>query len=106
MRSRTIEQVINQIFSPSGVFLCVEQAYIDAPVQINDLLAVRAKEFLPKAEVKVLSTKVFGGIQKVDDVNKRAKHIVDKYRAINGLSKMRRNSSFDASYLSDNGSKS
>ena len=43
----------------------------------------------------------------MDDVNKRAKDIVNKYRAMNGLSKMRRRtSSFDASYLSDTGTKS
>lgn len=51
----------------------MEQAYIDTPIQVNDLVALRAKQFLPKAEIKVLKAKVFGSIQKLDDVNKKAK---------------------------------
>lgn len=62
---------------------------------------------MPKAEMKVLKAKVFGSVQKLDDVNKRAKQIIEKHRSIHGICKARRRtSSFDASYLSDNGSKS
>ena len=81
MRLRTIDSVINQIFSSEGIFKSIDNAYEESPVQISDLLAARTKEFLPKSEIKSVKAKVFAGILKLDDVNKRAKQIMDKSKS-------------------------
>lgn len=105
MRLRTIDSVINQIFSSEGIFKSIDNAYEESPVQISDLLAARTKEFLPKSEIKSVKAKVFAGILKLDDVNKRAKQIMDKSKSQIVNKGLRRTSSFDASYMSDTGSK-
>jgi hypothetical protein len=55
----TIQKVIQMIFSQNGIFGCIENAYVKAPVTIQDVLAVRAKSFLPNSEELVLKAQVF-----------------------------------------------
>jgi hypothetical protein len=51
-----------------------------APVNIVDVLSKRSKNFLPKAELLVLKKTVFTNLMKLEDVNKKAKGILEKYK--------------------------
>jgi len=69
------------IFSQNGIFSCIEKAYIKPPVTIQDILAKRAKQFLPMSEELVLKTQVFHNLIKAEEVTKKAKQIIDKYKS-------------------------
>jgi hypothetical protein len=49
-------------------------------VSISDITSKRAKLFLPNAEVLVLKKTVFNGMFKLDEINKKARQILDKYK--------------------------
>jgi hypothetical protein len=76
-----IQKVIQNIFSQNGIFSCIENAYVKPPVTIQDIMAKRAKQFLPMAEELVLKTQVFQNLIKAEDVTKKAKQIIEKYKA-------------------------
>lgn len=76
-----IQKIIQMIFSSNGIFGCIDNAYVKAPVTIQDILALRAKEFLPNSEELVLKTQVFQSLTKSEEVTKKAKSIIEKYRS-------------------------
>jgi hypothetical protein len=59
LRMSIIQKVIKMIFSQNGIFSCIENAYVKAPVTIQDILAARAKQFLPNSEELILKAQVF-----------------------------------------------
>lgn len=82
LRLSAIEKVIKLIFSDNGVFKCIEEAYETSPVTVTDVLAVRAKQFLPHAELVALKGQVFTrSLVKLEDVSRRVKSILDRHRS-------------------------
>jgi hypothetical protein len=76
-----IERVIQMIFSQDGIFKCIENAYVKAPVTIQDILAARAKQFLPNSEELVLKAQVFPNLTKCEEVTKKAKSIIERHKS-------------------------
>ena len=74
--------MIKLIFSSGGIFKCIEEGYCNAPVNIVDVLSHRAKEFLPTSELVVLKKMVFSNLAKLEDVNKKAKLILEKHKTL------------------------
>jgi hypothetical protein len=78
-----VEKVVMLIFSSNGIFQCIEQGYIDTPVCIVDVLSKRAKMFLPPAtELLVLKKTVFANLSKLEDVLKKTKALLEKYKLV------------------------
>ena len=69
----TVDKVIKLIFSNEGIFKCIDEGCEEAPVTIIDVVSNRAKLFLPTAEVHNLKKKVFNGLIKLEDINKKAR---------------------------------
>ena len=70
------------IFSQAGIFSCIENAYVKAPVTIQDILACRAKSFLPNSEEIILKAQVFQNMTKAEEDTKKAKEIMEKYKSM------------------------
>ena len=69
------------MFSDNGVFKCIEEAYEAAPVSVTDVLAARAKQFLPHAELVTLKGQIFTkSLAKLEDVSRRVKSMLDRHR--------------------------
>jgi len=66
-------------------------------------MASRSKEFLPTAEELVLKKTVFSHLGKLEDVNKKARTILDKYKV--QIQAKAARTSVDMTNLSDSGSK-
>jgi|TARA_B110000285_G_C15115067_1_gene613562 hypothetical protein len=73
------------------------------------VLANRAKEFLPSSEEYILKHTVFQGLSKADDVNKKAKSILEKYKGIISSMSTKHKNSIDGisslEKMSDTGSR-
>jgi hypothetical protein len=59
----------------------VDHGYAESPLTITDMISKQAKLFLPTAEIINLKKTVFSNLQKLEDVNKKAKNILEKYKA-------------------------
>jgi hypothetical protein len=56
---------------------------VDHPVSITDILIQRAKEFLPPhTPALALKSSVFNNLAKLEDVNKKAKMLLEKHRGL------------------------
>ena len=69
MKVSTVDEVIKRIFSQKGIFQCIEEGCAEAPITIADVVAKRAKEFLPSAELIMLKGKIFNGLAKLEDIS-------------------------------------
>ena len=69
MKVHTVEEVLKRIFSQKGIFQCIEEGCLEAPITITDVISKRAKEFLPSVELIMLKGKVFNGLAKLEDIS-------------------------------------
>lgn len=81
LKTNAIEKVIKLIFSDGGIFKCIEEGYEQPTLQLTDVLAQRAQQFIPNAELVMLKAHVFPkSIHKLEDVWRKVKSILDKIR--------------------------
>lgn len=80
IRIATVEKIVRLIFSNNGIFGCIEQGYFQAPLSLADILSMRAKHFCMNTDLVTLKSTVFANLVKLEDVNKKAKSILEKHR--------------------------
>ena len=75
-----VDSVIKLLFSHFGIFQCIEKGYLHAPISILDMFSVQAKTFLPNLELFQIKRAMFTNLQKLEDVIKNTKLILEKYK--------------------------